>query len=394
LKEVVALATSSVKLHVASARRQPNPVGSGERHTFVMRVTDLPADLPLDPNPRGQRIDRGIYRQVSQSLLSNDGFFLWKNHGITILARKVNKIDDVTYEVELEPVNHGIVDGGHSFRIIQEALSENDASLDQQFVEVRAFTGIVPDELDAVDVARALNTTMQVQEMSLANLAGKFDWLKELLKDEPYFDQIAWRENDIAAYDARDIVVLIDMFNIRRFPVNGDDHPTRTYNNKGEVLKDYVKDWKVYARYASVVKDILVLHDTISSEGPALHTKQGGRGGSLDFVKKKKGKNAKPFDFHFLNKTATRCLDRAALYPMLGAFRWMIVEVSDGSFGWRDGFDHVLQVWSNAAGEMMKSTMATHREYRYKLTNLGKSGTHWGTMFNIVARHDLQMRAK
>ncbi|MGH9199230.1 MAG: AIPR family protein, partial [Acidimicrobiia bacterium] len=168
------MATRSVKLHVANARRQTPPGGGvGERHTFLMNVSDVP-ELPLDPNPRGQRIDRGIYRQVKDSLLGNDGYFIWKNHGITILAKSVRKIDDVTYEVEMEPDHHGIVDGGHTYQIIREVVAENGQSTDAQSVEVRVFTGIVPDELDAVDVAGALNTTMQVQEMSLANLAGKF----------------------------------------------------------------------------------------------------------------------------------------------------------------------------------------------------------------------------
>jgi hypothetical protein len=381
------MATKTVTLPVASARRHPNPFGgNGERHTFLMRVVDLP-DLPVDPNPREQRIDRGIYREVSDSLLSNDGSFLWKNHGITLLAKAVRKVDDVTYEVDMESGHHGIVDGGHTFRIIREATNENGGGVDQQAVEVRVFTGIVPEELEAVEVAGALNKTMQVQLMSLANLARKFDWLKKVLAGESYFEDIAWRENETLPYDARDLVVLIDMFNVRRFPINGEDHPTRTYNNKGEVLKDYVKDPAVYERYAPVVKDILVLHDTISYEGPKIHTAHGGKAGKLDFVKVKK------HTFVFMNKEGSQRLDRAALYPMLGAFRWMVVEHSDGSFGWRGGFDHVLAVWHEAAAEMMKATQSTHAEYKYKLTNLGKSRTHWGTMFNVVARHDLQLRA-
>src|SRR6266576_6377279 len=66
------------------------------------------------------------------------------------------------------------------------------------------------------------------------------------------------------------------------------------------------------------------------------------------------------FDFYFLGTKGFTCLDRAALFPMLGAFRWMIIEKPDGTFGWRDGFDHVLAVWDRAAGEMMKATHSTH----------------------------------
>ena len=61
-------------------------------------------------------------------------YFLWKNHGITLLAKSVNKIDDVMYEVEMEPSSHGVVDGGHTYRIIREAAAENDDAIDQQIV--------------------------------------------------------------------------------------------------------------------------------------------------------------------------------------------------------------------------------------------------------------------
>ena len=37
---------------------------------------------------------------------------------------------------------------------------------------------------------------MQVQAMSLDNLAEKFDWIRDVLRDESYLKEIAWRENE------------------------------------------------------------------------------------------------------------------------------------------------------------------------------------------------------
>jgi len=44
--------------------------------------------------------------------------------------------------------------------------------------------------------AGGLNTSVQVQDMSLDNLSGDFDWLKKIIAEEPYAKHIAWRENE------------------------------------------------------------------------------------------------------------------------------------------------------------------------------------------------------
>lgn len=383
-----------VKFPVVSARRIPDPNLTGAtRHVLMVRAEDVPPDLPLDPNPRGQNIDRGVYRDVAESLLSLDGYFHLKNKGITILADGIREVDDTTYEVEFGDV-HGIVDGGHTYRILldhrEDLLSsaEDDGALASQFAKFEILTG-VPDDL-YVDIAGGLNTAVQVQQMSLGNLAREFDWIKDALKGKPYEGAVAFRENEKAPYDARDLIVFLEMFNIFDYPPNnGGNHPTRAYNNKTEVLKSYRNDVDKYRRLGTILDDILRLHDTIAISGPEHHTAAGGKAGKLAFVEHRKRGN---FDFQFISKESNQRLNRAALYPMLGAFRWLVTLRSDETVEWQGGFDHVLEVWSEAAAELMRATQTTCVEYKYKLTNLGKSPNHWATMFNIVARYDLTRR--
>jgi len=69
-------------------------------------VTDLPADLPRDPNPRAQNIDRGIWREIKKHLLNEEGTantFHLKNKGITIIAERVEKRSDDEYELVIGP---------------------------------------------------------------------------------------------------------------------------------------------------------------------------------------------------------------------------------------------------------------------------------------------------
>lgn len=384
----------AIRVPVVAARRVPDPtLKGGARHVLMVRAQDMPDDLPLTPNPRAQRIDRGIYKDVKESLLSRDGFFHLKNKGITLIADDIREIDDRTYSVSFGPP-HGIVDGGHTYKILLESRdvllesAEDDLSSDQ-FAKLEILTGI-PDEL-YVEIAGGLNTAVQVQLMSLANLEDTFRWMKNILDDQPYADKIAYRENEKAAYDARDMIVFLELFNVFDYPSNGEEHPTRAYNNKAEVLKGYLNGGaSKYEKIGRLLTDILVLHDVISQDGPHRHNIAGGRAGRLAFVDYRE--RGRPFDFHFTGKQGRRRLNRAALYPMLGAFRWMVATRSDGTLDWHGGFENVLNVWARASAELMRATQATCAEYKYKLTNLGKSRNHWATLFNIVARHELMMR--
>src|SRR5579883_3131218 len=80
------------------ARRIPDPtLRTAERHILFVRAENVPEALPKDPNPRAQKIDRGIYREVGAHLLNEDGTpntFHLKNKGITLIADKVERKND------------------------------------------------------------------------------------------------------------------------------------------------------------------------------------------------------------------------------------------------------------------------------------------------------------
>ena len=388
---------ATFKFPVRIARRMPDPTIDGaSRHLFLVRAEDIPQGLPKAPNPRAQRIDHGIYKDVRRSLLNEDGTpntFHLKNKGMTLLASAVREIDNSTYEVDFG-TEQGIVDGGHTYEIVLAAhdqiaeTSENGAPIDQ-FVKLEVLTG-VPQDL-WVEIAGGLNTAVQVQEMSLANLKHEFDWIRQLIASEPYANKIAFKENEAdAAYDVRDVIVLLEMFNVIDYPNDGEEHPTKTYNNKGEVLDRYLSDTAKYKRLAPILKDILYLHDHISLTARDKHNERGGRAGRLSFVdQKKRGQ----WEFVFIGKHGPYRLTRAALFPMLGAFRWMVKDTPKG-VEWRGGFDQVLKIWDESASELMRATHATTEEYGRKLTALGKSRNHWSTLHSTVATHELTARTK
>jgi hypothetical protein len=399
-----ATSTSTATFVADFARRIPDPtVSNAERHVMFVRVLDVPDDLPKDPNPRAQKIDRLIYREVGKHLLNEEGTpntFHLKNKGITLIAEKVQRgtNDEHVYEVTFGS-GHGIVDGGHTYEILRanrESIEElNDSDGDgpeiDQFVKFEIVTGLTEDLVP--EIARGLNTAVQVQEMSLADLSNEFGWIKETIKSEPYADKIAFRENEHSEYDARDVVMILDLFNIDDFPNDGGEYPARAFSSKAAVLKGYLDDRRQnqgakYERLQPILKDILVLHDTISSEARELHNKaNSGKGGKLAFMEGPRDR--RKFQFPFIGQEGSYRLLRGALFPMLGAFRWMVEESDDGKIHWKGDFDDVLALWREIGGELMKATQATSVELARNPNAVGKSRNHWANLHSTVAKYQL-----
>lgn len=388
-------------LPVRFARRFPDPViPRCERHVFFCAVEDVPAGLPKDPNPRAQKIDKGIWREIKKHLLNEEGTpntFHLKNKGITLIAANVERRADDEYELVFE-LGQGIVDGAHTYELITQALPEisemnkglgDEAAPMSQFVKLEVLTGVSPDL--GPEIAGGLNTAVQVQEMSLADLRKEFTWIKEELAAQQYQDQIAFRENENAPYDARDIVVILDLFNILDFPNDGAEHPIRAYTSKAQVLANYLKHRTNYERLRPLLKDILLLHDIIGMEARDKHNETGGKGGKLVFVETH---NRSPYSFPFIGKQGKYRLVGGALFPILGAFRWMVqLNPQSGTPEWRGGFPAVRALWDKVGGEMMRATQSTSDELGRKPHAIGRSRNHWASLHKTVANADLMKRA-
>ena len=104
-------------------RRVPDPVFPHcERHVLIAAMKDLPPGLPTDPNPRKPRVDRLIWREIKKHLLNEEGTpntFHLKNKGITLIADRVNKIDEENVELVFDD-GQGIVDGGHTYNSVRK----------------------------------------------------------------------------------------------------------------------------------------------------------------------------------------------------------------------------------------------------------------------------------
>ena len=393
------MSTQSFTFPVRFARRIPDPIfNNAERHIFIVAAKDVPQGLSLDPNARTPNIRRRVYKEVEESLLNRDGepsTFHLKNKGITLIARSVTKKTEESYNVTFGS-GHGIVDGGHTYTLVTEHLGDPSLPHDQ-YVKFEILTGIPDDWVP--EIAGGLNTSVQVQEKSLLDLEGAFDWIKKELAGEPYYKEIAWSENDSGMFEVRDIISMMTCFNIDFYPNDGDSHPIAAYEKKSAALKTFETDYrenngKSYKKLKPILKDVLVLYDTIRYQFRDVWNKQGGKGGALAIVEHVASERSKPFEFPFIGEESDYRLTRGALYPMLAAFRWMVDEdKSKGTFRWRGGFKEVMRRWGETAPNMVALTVEKGREVGRNPDAIGKSRAHWGALHKEVAFVDLMKKA-
>ena len=85
-----------------------------------MNVSDLPEDIPLDPDPRVPKVKGRTTKRISDSLKTNDVRFHLLNRGITLSVESVefdNKRSLLTLNIPEGDV-YGVIDGGHTYKAL------------------------------------------------------------------------------------------------------------------------------------------------------------------------------------------------------------------------------------------------------------------------------------
>jgi len=382
---------------VYSFRRIPTPYEEGDdtsgprNYIAIVRIQDLPVqEFPMDTNPRAQNLKSRVARKISEGL--TDSSFLFKNRGLLLSVAKVhynNESQRCTLVFE-DPEAHGLVDGGHTDRIIRQAIEKkpDEGGLGfPQYLKLEILEGV---ESFFADLADARNTSSQVADKALDELKDRFDWVHEVLDPMPYGSKIAYRqfENDIDyPIDIREIVSYLVCFNIELF--SGDNHPTSAYTSKKKCLDLFrqaaEKERKgnginSFKRLKPIIPDILRLRDFIYEKMPAIYKKEsGGRFGKLRGII-----SDKDVPLHFLssvNGTAAASeydIPTAYIYPILAAFRSVIVEGEDGYYRWKT---NPFQFFENEIGKALVAVTIQFGTDMRNPNTVGKAKYFWGQLY-------------
>ena len=362
-----------------------------DKHWLTVKAIDFPPGISTAANAREPvGLNRMVYRDVRASLEGKEaepGTFDLMNKGITILALSVRLIDKErqVFEIVVDDQDGGIVDGAHTAKIIEQCNEEGTTD-PFQHVEVYIRTGVKNGLI--TDIARGLNTGMQVAPKSIYNIDGVFDWLKGEVKGKPYEHMIAWRESDKTDYDVRDLICILELFNVFDFPNDCGKHPISAYEKWSVPLEKFAADFEdsrsklrnsKYYRLRHVLHDGLVLYDHIRRDFREIHNQSGGSAGRMNIVEETTGTRMLDFPFAGLKPSKYR-LTKGAAYPMLAAFRNMVEKDASSNVAWQGGFKAVLRLWNEAATELVEETYNATKEIGRMPDQLGKNRKHWDNL--------------
>jgi len=403
MKNTKNLAKATIRAEYS--RHYPDPLNKStdgdplniEHDILLSHAIDVPPGISKAPNPRVQRTDKGIYKEVRDSLDNADDLsFHLKNKGITILAHHVEYSPDKKIVDLYLGENDGIVDGAHTYQIILDAQDAGTCP-EGQYVRFEVLTGIPQDM--GPEITGGLNTAVQVEEASLMNLRKEFDWVKETLKDTGYGEYISYKQNEEGEYDIRQILSLMTLFNVNLFPYP--QHPKEAYVSKAKCLDLYDKDNKTketFMMLKPLLTDILYLYDYVHLQSRKRYNEaKSGRGGGMKgvYAEKKKGHKFvfmdKPTFAQYKPEDRKYKLYDGALYPMLGAMRFLVEQKSgEKHYSWKlESFDAVKHFFDEVAPELVATTYKTSQIYGRKPNPVGKDDNHWDNMYKTVALHYL-----
>lgn len=356
-----------------------------KKYVFYVKVSDVPEGIPMATNPRDQKLTSGVAQAITDSLESNDGYFHLKNRGIVLSAKSCtynNKTREVTINFTDEAL-HGNIDGGHTYKIV---CDHRKTDLDQ-YVQFEVMTG-VEDIIE--NLAEARNTSVQVDEKSMAELQQKFDPIKEGLEGMPFFTRIAFKQNQQAfddetnkklkMIDAREIVAIINMFNIQKF--DAQNHPIKAYSSKAKMLEIYLEDPESYRKYVNIMPDFFDLYDTIEMEFAMAFNETGGRYGRKKYSGYKNNAviGMSKFGLHDIIYK----IPDGLIYPTVAAFRSLVVyNDATEKYEWKNGLDPI-SVWDKCKGSLTNQIMSFASAIGDNPNAVGKDSNIWNLAYMTV----------
>jgi AIPR protein len=394
------MAIKSYLFEVAEARSVRHPhFPNIHKHTFLVPAARLPKGIPNKANLReATGMNRSVYKDVRESLRGREalpGSFDLLNLGITIIAEEVHAVDKRKFEVLIDD-EYGIANGVHTANIIWEC-QDDDSIAEGQHVEVKIVTGVDGESEHGlrVDIARGQNTGIAVQSQSIFELDGVFTSIKTVISSYSYADDVAYKESESKKFDVRELIAAIELMNIDDFPNRSGKHPISAYEKWSVPLKKYGDDFashrrdgseRKYARYEGLLPDVLALYDIIRRDFLRVHNEEvNGHGAKLKIVEEA-GKKAGVFDFPFADlQPHERRLTKGAAYPILAAFRnYVRIDAESGRAQWVGGFEHVKNVWSATARDLVLETREATKSIGNAPDALGKNRNHWSNLYRTV----------
>jgi len=349
----------------------------------------LPEELDnfMEVNPRvPSRTQKGVLsgpviKGIQETLTDDPEDMSIKNQGIYLLVHDATFAKGPGGNGQLaitlsDPSRHGIVNGGHTYAAIRDAIENADEqeseSLARAYVRLHILQGIEASKV--AEIAEGLNRSKQVDDPSLANLQGHFDRIREVMTGKPGANAIAYHQGGEGDVYVTEVLVFLEMFNRERF--DRKKHPHYLYSRTKSALEFYQKDLESTPSPVDVLvprlPEILALSDLIRRETPAAARRVGFEFGLMKTGKTRAGAKShkKNVPLVFLNSTMSHRVPNGWLYPMLAAFRANVEwDLQKGKFEWKVPLAKLVPA---VIDDLVGVCVTEHRDNKLQPDKVGK----------------------
>jgi len=364
-------------------------------HYLIVNMKHLPADIPLEVNPRKPKKSTAIWSSLAKAVTDPDPDFYLNNRGIIISAKSLSfdpsnsivtiNLGDSENEEDLQ--QYGILDGGHTYTAILDTRKDIPEGINR-YVRVEVITNVQ----DISRLSEARNTSREVTDTALLDLRDELEPLKNAIQGEPYAQRVAYKDNDVGEEDAKkdihasDLLRLMFAFDIDRFP---DDRmaPVQSFSGKAQVVNRYKDAHKkdFYQALIGEVPKLVELYDVIERELPQKYKdykKNLGEGAKFGLVRGIV--SADKASTYFLKNPMSYKISSGYIYPLLGAFRCLLrYNPSAKATFWQDD---PVELWNEVGVNLVQKMFETSTNPQFA----GKDKELWLSNYTIVENQSLR----
>jgi hypothetical protein len=416
--------------------------GIRRKWLLVVPARDLPPNLPLDANARVPNVLKNpTCREMRETLLKTPDLFQVFNGGMICTANTVEVKQEGNDHVAYVSFNHdeaqGLVNGGHTYACLIHVLHDNtlyaeDKSLkvvlaqdarngitglddliaddtklaerlatarERAHVQIEIVAPVATSELLAA-IARARNLSQSVEATALANLAGKFEMMKQVLRNAadpfgPSFDKrVVWKTNYEVPDDGPQISVklliqVLALMNIRAYPPNS-RVAAGVYARSGVIVREFSEAEgtaeEFYKALTAWLPQFIRLYDLIYESLPQVDPTYPWADGRLgtELLPRRK-RPASPFLGHICESKVAN----AFVWPIFSAFRALLKESSGSEVGF---VDDPFAVFEEKKNELVSAVQEFHRN-QGNIQMVGKNPLIWERLDQkILAELDIRRR--
>lgn len=387
-----------LQFKVQSLRTLASPYSKDDRgenpletiYYLLVDMRELPEGIPLDVNPRKPKMNTNVGKSLEEAVREPEIDFYINNRGIVISAKSLAfdttksmvTIDIGDQSNEYDRDLYGILDGGHTYTAI---IRNRDKIPDDltKYVRIEVITNVQ----NITRLSDARNTSIQVSDIALFNLDEKFEDVRAAIKDAPFAESIAYKDNDNKPIHVSALLRLLYAFDIERYP---DDAaaPVQSFSGKAQVFKRYSTAYSTdfYKSLTKQLPKLAELYDRIELEMADKYVeykKKQGEKPKFGLVRGiEKAKSSAYTTFYSIPMKYQ--ISTGYIYPIFGAFRSLLKYDQDTkAVEWL--FDPI-EVWNEVGTSLVQNTFETSRNPQ----SAGKDKQLWLTNYRIVETQSLR----